>query len=130
MGEEVKKNIEEKSKQEAESNRKVLYVRVGIRDEYYKLLPLGNLQARVGVATVLSYYGTNERVYYLLQRTTHKTRAYIINAVGLKGFLVPPPSVSEILYSVKKSESDKKHEWEEFQNSTMYQHIDLNLLVG
>ena len=39
------------------------------------------------MALVWSYYSINEKVIDLLQRMSHKSRAYIYNADGLKGFL-------------------------------------------
>ena len=60
---------------------KVILVNVGIKKAHKKKFPFGQqLQTRVGVAVILSFLGDNEIVYYLLQRMSHKTRAYLINA--------------------------------------------------
>ena len=61
---------------------------IPIWKEYLKCLPFGRLQSRHSVAVVLSYVGTNDIVYEMMRKTSHKTRAYITNADGLKGFLV------------------------------------------
>ena len=60
-----------------------------IRKDYLISLPFGKIQSRHAIAMMLSYFGSNEEVYDIMRRTSHKTRAYIINAEGLKGFLVP-----------------------------------------
>ena len=36
----------------------------------------------------MSYYGKSTEVYALMQELSHKTRAFIKNASGLRGFLV------------------------------------------
>ena len=36
----------------------------------------------------MSFYGDSDEVYMLLRTASHKTRAFITNAKGLKGFLV------------------------------------------
>ena len=58
------------------------------------LMPFANFKA-VPVAITLSYYGYREQVYDMMQKCSHKTRAYIVNATGLRGaanlrgFLIP-----------------------------------------
>ena len=52
------------------------------------LMPFANFKA-LPVAITLSYYGDREQVYDLMQKCSHKTRAYIVNAPGLRGFLIP-----------------------------------------
>ena len=51
-------------------------------------MPFGALKSRLGIATVLSYFGGKDEVHGLMRVMSHKTRAYIKNAEGLKGFLV------------------------------------------
>ena len=41
--------------------------------------------------TLLSFVDYREEVVVLLQIINHKTRAYIINAAGLKGYLIWEP---------------------------------------
>ena len=61
---------------------------IPIWKEYLKCLPFGHLKSRHVVAVMLSYLGTDEIVYDIMRKTSHKTRAYITNAGGLKGFIV------------------------------------------
>ena len=70
-----------KKKADEGKDSKVILVNVGIKKAHKKKFPFGQqLQTRVGVAVILSFLGDNETVYYLLQRMSHKTRAYLINA--------------------------------------------------
>ena len=70
--------------------------------EHEKCIPFGALQSRNVAATVLSYLGSNDYVYELMRCTSHKTRAYITNAKGLKGYLVPL-SVSSVLRTLAQN---------------------------
>ena len=77
-------------------------VYIPIWKEHEKCLPFGALQSRNVAATVLSYLGSNDQVYELMRTTSHKTRAYITNAKGLKGYLVPL-SVSSVLRTLAQN---------------------------
>ena len=81
-----------------------LKLKVGIKQEHKKNLPLGKLQSRVGSALVLSFFGDNDQVSNLMQTINHKTRAYFQNSAGLKGFLIK--SYASILQQA--SEEDLK----------------------
>ena len=37
----------------------------------------------------MTYFGDNEKVYDFMQKISHRTRAYLVNANGLKGILTP-----------------------------------------
>ena len=67
------------------------------------------------MATVLSYFGTSEKVYFLVQKLSHKTRAYFVNADELKGFLVH--GITDILVESERTGKIKE--------ATKYQHVDL-----
>lgn len=41
------------------------------------------------MANVLSFFGDSDEVGDFMQKGSHKTRAYFINANGLPGFVVP-----------------------------------------
>ena len=71
--------------------------KIAIREEFLHCLPITNLQSRLVVAKILSYYGERQVVYKLLQTTSHTTRAYLVNSEGLKAFLIP--GIVEILKS-------------------------------
>ena len=78
-------------------------------------IPFPLLQSRLIIASILTFYGDINDVYHLLQITSHKTRAYILNANGLKGFLVP--TVTSVL---KKALAD-----DELADVTEYQRVDM-----
>ena len=64
-------------------------VYIAIVEEHLRCLPFGALKSRNASAIMLSFFGTSELVYEMLRTVSHKTRAYITNAVGLKGFIIP-----------------------------------------
>ena len=64
-----------------------LSLKAKIKKAYRSGLPF-SLKTRNGVAIVFSFYGDSEKVGTFMQRASQKTRAYYVNANGLKGFLV------------------------------------------
>ena len=75
---------------------------------------------------ILSYYGSNDEVYELMRRASHKTRAYITNAGGLKGFLVPF-SVSSVLRTLAKNvngELTKLQKYHQFSISSLINQVE------
>ena len=60
-----------------------------IKEHLLSSLPIKELQSRISTAIMLSYYGGNLEVYFLMQHLSHSSRAYIHNSAGLKGFLKP-----------------------------------------
>ena len=50
-------------------------------------MPFDKLNTRNGTAIVLSYYGDRDDVCELMQKISHKSRAYFENAKQLRGFL-------------------------------------------
>ena len=64
-----------------------LRLKVKIKQAFRSGLPF-SLKSRNGVAIVFSFYGDSEKVGTFMQRASQKTRAYYINANGLKGFIV------------------------------------------
>ena len=61
-------------------------IRVTIKDELKKALIFG-LEARLPIGIILGFIGYRHQVLPLMQSLTHATRAYIVNAGGLPGFL-------------------------------------------
>ena len=78
---------------------------VKIKEEYYKELPVPSIKSRLVLATIWSFYGYNTGVSWLMQRLSHKTRAYFFNAKLLKGFL--EPCISGFLLNATKEEKDQ-----------------------
>ena len=61
-------------------------IKVQIREELKKGLIFG-LQARLPIGIILGFTGFRYEVYQIMQTLSHSTRAYIVNANGLNGFL-------------------------------------------
>ena len=78
-------------------------------------MPFGNMKSRHAVALMLSFLGTNIKIYELMRTTSHRTRAYIHNASGLKGFL----TVGTIKHILEDLIDNEK----ELQKLAEYQHI-------
>ena len=76
-----------------------------MNSEFFKELPFGQLKTRHGVAIVLSYLDDSKNVNSLMQQISHRARAYIFNAKGLKGFLVPG-----VISIIEKANSEGKLE--------------------
>ena len=53
---------------------------VAIRREYLHNISMKNLQSRMVIALVLSFYGDRDQVGVLMQKLSHRTRAYFVNA--------------------------------------------------
>ena len=51
-----------------------------------KCLPIEGLKSRLSVVLIFSYVGFTHEVMPILQRMSHKTRAYAFNADGFRGF--------------------------------------------
>ena len=62
-------------------------VKVQIKEDLKKCLIL-NLRSRLAIGVVLGFVGWRHEVIPILQSLSHSTRAYIINANGLTGFLL------------------------------------------
>ena len=77
-------------------------------------MPFGTMKSRHAIAVMLSYLGSKIKVYELMRTMSHRTRAYIHNANGLKGFLAVG-TVEDILEDLQGNEK-------ELQKITEYQH--------
>ena len=62
-------------------------IKAPIVDELKRGLVLG-LQARLPIGSILSFAGYHHQIMPLMQTLSHSTRAYIINADGLRGFVL------------------------------------------
>ena len=82
-------------------------------------MPISGVQSRHATAEILSFYGFDSEVCHLLQIMSHKTRAYIINTDGLKGFLTR--------FSILKW-LQRLYALGELESITGKQHIDLDSL--
>ena len=74
--------------------------KVCIHSEDYKALPFGKLQSRNGAAIVFSYFDFSSSVSDFMQKGSHLTRIYFINANKLKGFIIAP-TITAILKNVR-----------------------------
>ena len=64
-----------------------LQILVPIREELKKNLIFG-IEARLPIGIILGFYGFRHQVMKLMQCLSHGTRAYIVNADGLPGFVL------------------------------------------
>ena len=76
-----------KKKAKVKTYESRLSLNVKIKNAHRSGLPF-SLKSRNGVAIVFSFYGDSEKVGIFMQKASHKTRAYYVNANGLKGFIV------------------------------------------
>ena len=51
-------------------------------------MPFCSIVSRPALGIIWSYYGDSHDVSWLMQRGSHRTRAYFVNSDLLKGFLV------------------------------------------
>ena len=58
-----------------------------IKEELKKGLIFG-LEARLPIGIILGFFGYQHQVMRLMQCLSHGTRAYIVNANGLTGFVI------------------------------------------
>ena len=61
---------------------------VEIKEIYLKKLPFDKIPSRLPTAIILAYFDLNEVVISVMLRLSHRSRAYIHNEGGLRGFLV------------------------------------------
>ena len=71
--------------------------KVKIRDEYLKVLPIDTIHSRAATATIFAFFEFKLVAIVLLQRLSHRSRAYLKNADGLNGFLIHPPVYEAII---------------------------------
>ena len=74
----------------------LLQILVPIREELKKNLIFG-IEARPPIGIILGFYGFRYEVMELMKHLSHGTRAYIINADGLPGFLLKGFDVERLL---------------------------------
>ena len=89
---------------------------VPIRNELRKHLIFG-IEARLPIGMILSFYGYHHQMMRLMQHLSHGTRAYIVNANGLPGFVLK----YDIIRHLKQADKDGQ-----LENFRKYQVIDLN----
>ena len=70
-----------------------LPVKVAIRNELKRAMPIKGLKSRLGTIEVLAYVGNTHEVLPILQQLNHTSRAYTENTNGLKGFCRREPEV-------------------------------------
>ena len=76
-------------------------------------MPIEGIVAREATALIWTYLGWKHEVCPLMQRLSHSSRAYLINAKGLPGFLVPidiPKMVTNLHKKGLLVEATKWHE--------------------
>ena len=84
--------------------RETFDTRVPIKNELLKGLIFG-IQARLPIGVILGFFGYRHEVMPLLQTLSHRTRAYIVNAEGLPGFVIEM-DIIKILQEAKLKNSE------------------------
>ena len=83
-----------------------LDIKVPIKEELKKCMVFG-VSARPAIGHILSYFGFSLEVLSLMQNLSHATRAYIVNAEGLPGFLVGV----DILKFLREADLEEATKW-------------------
>ena len=90
-----------------------------IKEDLQKGLIL-NLQSRLAIGVVLGFVGWRHEVIPILQTLSHSTRAYIINANGLTGFLLS----IDLMRFLQEADQDGK-----LESAKKYQVIDFQRVI-
>ena len=69
------------------------------------------LKSRNGVAITFSFFGDSTEVCDFMRQASHKTRAYIVNAKGLPGFLVKPTIIETLRVAENAGKLDHVTKW-------------------
>ena len=83
-----------------------------IKEELMKVLPFKGIQSRHVIAVMLSYYDHAEKVYVVMRKMSHQSRAYIVNAGGLKGFLIREPVMWALLSAEEEDSINLISAWQ------------------
>ena len=94
-------------------------VKVQIKEDLKKCLIL-NLRSRLAIGVVLGFVGWRHEVIPILQTLSHSTRAYIINANGLTGFLLS----MNLIRFLQEADQDGK-----LESAKKYQVIDFQKII-
>ena len=76
-------------------------IKVQIKEDLKRGLIFG-LRARPSIGIVLGFAGYENQVTHLMKTLSHQTRAYIVNADGLPGFL-QELNIAQILSNADKN---------------------------
>ena len=76
---------------------------IPVKCEHLKGLPF-KLKSRHGIAIVFSFYGDSDEVGQFMQKASHKTRSYYVNANRFKNFVVS----SVFIVVLKREEAKQK----------------------
>ena len=86
-------------------------IKVQIKDELKKGLIFG-LKARPTIGITLSFVGYRDEVMPLMQTLSHATRAFIVNANGLPGFVVQFDIVKHLKEEDKAGKLENAKKWQ------------------
>ena len=88
-------------------------IRVSVKAELKQGLIFG-LRSRLPIAVILGFLGHRHEVVPILQSLSHGTRAYIINADGLPGFLNSMKFIDFLREADKKGQLEHLKKWQVF----------------
>ena len=98
---------------------KPLAISVPIKQELKKNLIFG-IEARPPIGLILGFYGFRHQVMKIMQYLSHGTRAYIVNAEGLPGFVLNKFDIISILRKADDSG--------QLEHTKKFQVIDFNTI--
>ena len=93
-------------------------IKTPIKDELLKGLIFG-LEARLPIGVILGFIGYRDQVLPLLQTLSHATRAYIINAEGLPGFVIAFDIMEPLKEADQARKFDRVKKWQDIDMGTV-----------
>ena len=85
-------------------------IKVPIKDELKSGLIFG-IDARPPLGLIAGMIGYRHEVLSLMQTLSHSSRAYILNAKGLKGFVPQEPIIKILMDADEKGLLDHTRKW-------------------
>ena len=86
-------------------------IKVLVKDELKKNLIFG-LEARPPIGIILGLAGYNNQVIPLLQKISHGTRAFVVNADGLSGFVLPYDILKHLKEADENGQLEHARQWQ------------------
>ena len=85
-------------------------IKVPIRDDLKSNLIFG-LEARPPISIILGFVDYRHQVIPLMQGLSHGTRAYIVNADGLPGFVIPFDIIRYLKIADEAGQLEHARQW-------------------
>ena len=85
-------------------------IKLEIKTKLKKQLIFG-LDARLPIALIIGFMGYRHEVVPLMQTISHSTRAYLVNANGLRGFVDDLDIMKVLKKADSKKQLDRQRKW-------------------